>query len=240
MSWQDSLTEKITALSTAEFDYIETFDVKRESEINLDCSGIYMDSTVIYFEIKNIAYMLKENGRRKVAQAYTMYRTVLAAIAEQTGGFVNCFSPNAFLIIYPGKEESIEKAIKGALKISYALGETYKSQFSHIASLEFSMGMDQGHIMGTKNLSDNGKEHLSWFGTCIYKAMRISKECARPFYVGVSGAIYRNLDDSMRITTRRILGIKKSVEIWTKVTYQYENVKKHLYQTNHKLPLDEE
>ena len=240
MSWQDSLTEKITALSTAEFDYIETFDVKRESEINLDCSGIYMDSTVIYFEIKNIAYMLKENGRRKVAQAYTMYRTVLAAIAEQTGGFVNCFSPNAFLIIYPGKEESIEKAIKGALKISYALGETYKSQFSHIASLEFSMGMDQGHIMGTKNLSDNGKEHLSWFGTCIYKAMRISKECARPFYVGVSGAIYHNLDDSMRITTRRILGIKKSVEIWTKVTYQYENVKKHLYQTNHKLPLDEE
>lgn len=230
----------MTALSTAEFEYIETFDVKRESEIDMDCSGIYMDTTVIYFEIKNVSYMLKENGRRKVAQAYTMYHTVLSAIAEHTGGFVNCYSPNSFLIIYPGKEESMEKAIKGAMKISYALGETYKSHFSFLPSIEFSMGLDQGHIMGTKNLSDNGHVHISWFGTCIYKAIRISKECARPFYIGVSGVIYHNLDDNMRITTRRILGIKKSVEIWTKVTYQYENVKKHLYQTNHKLPLDEE
>ena len=43
----------------------------------------------------------------------------------------------------------------------------------------------------------------------------------------------------MRIAQRKILGLKKTVEMWTKVTYQYENVKKHLYQTNHKIPLDE-
>ena len=240
MSWKEDMTEKLSALSKAEFDYIETKDISRVSEIDLNCSGIYMESTVIYFEIKNINYMLKELGRRKVAQAYTMYREVLGAIAEQTGGFVNCFSPNAFLVIYPGKEETYASAIKGAMKITYALTNTFKEEFAHITGLEFAMGMDHGHIMGSKNLSDTGMEHITWFGTCIYKAIQISKACTRPFYIGIAGTIYHSLPENLRITYRRILGLKKSVEIWTKVSYQYDNVKKHLYQTNHKLALDED
>ena len=240
MSWKEDMTEKLSALSKAEFDYIETKDISRVSELDLNCSGIYMESTVIYFEIKNINYMLKELGRRKVAQAYTMYREVLGAIAEQTGGFVNCFSPNAFLVIYPGKEETYASAIKGAMKITYALTNTFKEEFAHITGLEFAMGMDHGHIMGTKNLSDTSMEHITWFGTCIYKAIQISKACTRPFYIGIAGTIYHSLPENLRITYRRILGLKKSVEIWTKVSYQYDNVKKHLYQTNHKLALDED
>ena len=240
MSWKEDMTEKLSALSKAEFDYIETKDISRVSEIDLNCSGIYMESTVIYFEIKNINYMLKELGRRKVAQAYTMYREVLGAIAEQTGAFVNCFAPNAFVVIYPGKEETYASAIKGAMKITYALTNTFKEEFAHITGLEFAMGMDHGHIMGSKNLSDTGMEHITWFGTCIYKAIQISKACTRPFYIGIAGTIYHSLPENLRITYRRILGLKKSVEIWTKVSYQYDNVKKHLYQTNHKLALDED
>ena len=240
MSWTEDLTSKISALSAAEFDYIETKDISRADDIDLNCSGIYMEATIIYFEIKNLTYMLKEQGRRKVAQAYTMYREVLGAIADQTGAFVNCFSPSAFLIVYPGKEENYPVAVKGAMRIAYALSETYKSHFAHITGLEFAMGMDHGHIMGTKNLSDTDMEHITWFGSCIYKAIRICKECSRPFYIGISGSIYHSLGEDMRITYRRILGLKKSVDVWTKVTYQYENVKKHLYQTNHKIPIEGE
>ena len=240
MSWTEDLTTKLSALSTAEFDYIETKDISRADDIDLNCSGIYMEATVVYFEIKNLTYMLKEQGRRKVAQAYTMYREVLGAIAEQNEAFVNCFSPNAFLIVFPGKDENFPKAVKSAMKIAYALSETYKSEFAHISGLEFAMGMDHGHIMGTKNLSDTDMVHMTWFGSCIYKAMRICKECSRPFYIGVSGTIYHSLGEDMRIYYRRILGLKKSVEVWTKVSYQYENVKKHLYQTNHKIPLEGE
>lgn len=241
MSWSEELTKKVSALSTAEFEYVETKDISRVDDIDLNCSGIYMEATIIYFEIKNVTYMLKELGRRKVAQAYTMYHEVLSAIAERDGAFVNCFSPNAFLIVYPGKEDNLAVAVKGAMKIAHALSEDYKSLFAHITGLEFAMGMDHGHIMGTKDLSDTtDMVHLTWFGTCIYKAMRICKECSRPFYIGVSGNIYHNLGEELRIAYRRVLGLKKSVEIWTKVTYQYENVKKHLYQTNHKIPIDDE
>ena len=239
MSWKELLKEKLTSYSEAEFDYIETNNINEASKLTYGCSGIYMESTIIYFEIKNLTYILKENGRRKTAQAYTMLRELLTQIAEHTGAFLNCFAPNAFLIIYPGKEPVNNDAVKGALRIAHAISEDYKNQFSVITGLEFAMGLDHGHIMGTKNLSDNGNEHISWFGSCIYKAMRICKDCARPFYIGVSGNIYHSLGEDLRITQRRILGIKKNVEIWTKVTYQYENVKKHLYQTNHKISLED-
>jgi class 3 adenylate cyclase len=240
MSWKEDLTEKLSALSTAEFDYIETRDINRASDIDLNCSGIYMEATIIYFEIKNLNYMLKEQGRRKVAQAYTMYREVIGAIVEREGAFVNCFAPNAFLVVFPGKEDDMSPAVKCAMKIVHALSEDYKQKFEHIVGIEFSIGIDHGHIMGTKNLSDIGMEHLSWFGTCIFKAMRVAKDCSHPFYIGITSLVYHNLSEEMRISTKRILGLRKSVDVWTKVTYQYENVKKHLYQTNHKLPIDDE
>lgn len=239
MIGKESLSEKLSALAKAEFDYIETKDINDAANIDLGCSGVYMEASIIYFEIKNLPYILKENGRRKIAQTYTMFKEVLDAMAQDSGAFVNCFAPNAFLVVYPGREESFEPAVKGALKIAQAFSDDFKQQFSGIVGLEFAMGMDHGHIMGTKNLSDNGMESLTWFGGCIYKAQRIAKECSRPFYVGISGSIYHSLGEEMRIASRRILGVKKNVEMWTKITYQYENVKKHLYQTNHKIPLDE-
>lgn len=240
MSWKESLSNKLTTLASSEFDYIETKDINEASKIDLGCSGIYMEATVIFFEIKNLPYIVKENGRRKAAQTYTMVNEVLTAIAERGGAFVNCYAPSAFLIVFPGRDESVPQAVKGALKISHALSEDFKQQFTGILGLEFAMGLDHGHIMGTKTLSDHGKEFLSWFGSCIYKARRIADECSRPFYVGISSAIYHSLGEDLRIAQRRILGIKKNVEMWNKISYQFDNVKKHLYQTNHKFELEVE
>ena len=240
MSWTETLSNKLSTYAKAEFDYVETKDIKEAANVGLGCSGIYMEATIIYFEIKNLAYIVKENGRRKSAQTFTMVSEVLTAIAGQVGAFVNTYSPNTFLVVLPGRDESVPEAVKCALKITHALSEDFKQQFAGILGFEFSMGLDHGHIMGTKTISDNGIESISWFGSCIYKAKRIAEESSRPFYVGISSAIYHSLDESLRIAQRRILGIKKNVEMWNKSTYQYDNVKKHLYQTNHKFSLEEE
>lgn len=240
MSWQENLTEKLNILSQSEFTYIETNDIQKASELDLNCTGLYLEATVIYFEIKNLGFLLKEHGRRKVAQTYTIFREVLGTITEgDQDAFVNCFSPNAFLVVYPGKESGVKYAVKAAMKISSYLSEALKKQFHNINGLEFSMGVDHGHIMGTKCLSDNNMQTMTWFGTTIQKAGRICRECGRPYYVGISSSVYHNLDEELLVTTKRILGIKKRVELWSKQTYQLENVKHHLYQTNHKINLNE-
>ncbi len=238
MSWTESLGQKLSAYAETEFDYIETSDINDAAKIGPGNTGLYMEATVIYFEIRNESYILKEHGRRKMAKAYSMVGEILTAIAQQAGAFVNSYSPHAYLVVYPGKE-NFKQVVTSAMNITYALTEAYHHQFSFLPGFEFAMGMDHGHILGTMVKSDNGQSHLTWFGSCIHKAIRICAESARPFYLGVSGSIYHNLGEDMRTTQRRILGIKKSVDIWTKITYQYENVKKHLYQTNHKISLDE-
>lgn len=239
MSWKDTLSENLKAISESEFKYIESNDIHRASEIGLNCSGLYMEATIIYFEIRNMAYFVTEHGRRKTVQIYAMFHRVLTAIAEQNGGFVNCYSPEALLVIFPGKEENHDDAVRTALKIAYALTKTFESSFK-TPGIEFAMGMDHGHIMGTKNLSDNGLEQMSWFGKCIYKAIEISKLCARPYHLGVSSKLFHSLSDDLRTKERNILGIKKKVEVWTKASFQFENTKHHLYQTNHKISIDEE
>ena len=237
-SLKDQLSDKLTELSAAEFRYIETNDIGKASEIDLNCSGIYMEATVIYFEIKHLQHLLKENGRRKVAQTYTMFHQVLAGIAKENNGFVNCFAPNAFLLIFPCTEENFDEVVTTAFKIGHALTNPFKPFFSTVKGLEFAMGIDNGHIMGTKNLSDNNLENLTWFGTTIVKAMEICKYCARPYHVGVSSIIFHNLDESLKVAKRRILGIPKTIEFWVKGSYQFDNTKKHYYQSNHKIPLE--
>lgn len=229
----------LSKYSEDEFNYIDTKDITKAADIDYGITGVYMEATVVFLEIKNLSFILKQHGRRKAASTYTMLHTVAADVAKRSNAFVNCYSPYAILVVYPGKEESCETAVKDAMRIAYAVGEAFKQQFEENQGIEVSMGIDHGHIMGTKNLSDNGYDHISWFGNCIHKAMYISRECARPFYVGISGTVYRSIGEDLLHVDKRILGLKKRVDVWTKTSYQFDNVKKHLYQTNRKLSLDE-
>ena len=238
MSLKNELTERIGSLSEEQFNYIETDDITRATEIGDSVSGLYMEATVIYLGIKNMSMVVKENGRRKTALAYNMIREVTSTLAKKDGGFLSCYSPESFLVIFPGKNAVNNVAVKCALKIAYALHNTFKPQLSQVVGLEFAFGVDHGHIMGTKNKSDEGCERLVWFGSTICKAKRISFECARPYHVGISSIVFHNIDSHLKSAQRRILGFKKTVEIWTKISYQFENEKKHLYQTNHKIDFD--
>ena len=92
--------------------------------------------------------------------------------------------------------------------------------------------IDIGNVLGTKVKSDFDYSEVIWFGKAINKAMTICHECNRPYFVGVSGTIYNHLDENLKVTTKRIIGIKKQVELWNRLSYQFENEKKHLYQTN--------
>lgn len=239
MSLKQTIIEKTNALSGADFNYTVTNDFEGFEALDHDCSGLVMDATVLYFEIKNLPFLLK-TGKRLAARMYKFYYHALREICDQTGGYLNCYSPTSFLLIYPKERfevaDVVDIAIKTADLISTGLRETIE-QHSHI---NFGIGVDKGNLLATKALSDGRHEHAAWFGTTIDKAIAICRECTKPYYVGISGTVYQHLDEEHRVATKRILGIKKHVDIWTTVTYQFDNVKKHLYQTNFHKSFEEE
>ena len=226
-----SITEKTKQLAEAEFEYTSTEDFNHLDSLNDDCTGTVMEATVIYLEIKNIDFMLK-TGKRLAAKGYKIYYNALRQICETTGGHLNCYSPNGFLLIYPQEKFHEAFVVDVAIKTANLLNITLRETIEQVTHLNFGIGVDHGNILGTKTTDENGYSHVAWFGHTIEKAITICKFSQRPFYVGISRSVYHHLDDSLKITTKTILGIKKEVNLWNRMSYEFDNVKKHLYQTN--------
>lgn len=221
----------VTYKTTSDFDYIDTLDT--------DCSAIVMEATVIYFEIKNIPLLLK-TGKRLAARMYKIYYNALQEICKETGGYFSCYSPYSFLMIYPKHNFNVSYVVDVAIKTATLFCTTLRENIEKHSHLSFSMGIDFGNILGTKTINNDKFNQIVWFSPDIEKAITIARECQRPFFVGISGTIYHHLDDNLKKTSKRILGIKREVDIWNRVSYEFENVKKHLYQTNFQKPFEED
>lgn len=239
MSITKQLQEKLTVLSEAEFDYTTTSDFSVINSLNDDCNAIVMEATVIYLEIKNIDILLK-TGKRLAARVYKLYYNALKSVCEATGGQLNCYSPHGFLMIYPKSEYDMTYVTDIAMKTADLISIGLKDSIEKHGHNNFAMGVDNGNILGTKTFTGTDHSHIAWFGHTVEKAIAISRLCQRPFYVGISGTLFHHLDDSLKKTSKRILGIKKEVDIWTRVTYELDNVKHHLYQTNFHRSFEEE
>lgn len=231
MSFLQNVIEKTNQLAEVEFEYHKTKDFSSTELLNEDCTGILTDATVIYFEIKNIDFMLK-TGKRLAARAYKIYYHTLQEICKATGGYFNCYSPKSFLLIYPKEKFDETYVVDTAIKTANLFNITLREAFEKLTHLNFAIGVDHGNILGTKAIDGNGFSHIAWFGKPIEKAITISQLSQRPFFVSITRSVHHQLDDSLKTTTKHILGIKKEVDLWTRMSYQFENVKKYLYQTN--------
>ena len=234
-----NVNDKLNQLAEADFEYSTTDDFNSLESLNNDCTGIVMEANVIYFEINNIDFMLK-TGKRLAARVYKMYYHILHEVCETTGGHLNCYSPKSFLLIYPKEKFDetyvVNVAIKTATLLNVSLRETFEKQ----THLNFGIGVDHGNVLGTKAVNENGYPHIAWYGNTIEKAIALSRFSQRPFLVSVSRSVYHHLDESIKTTTKHILGIKKEVNLWTRMSYQFDNVKKHLYQTNAQISFNDE
>lgn len=239
MSLVQKVLAKTVELSDVEFAYSTTSDFNYINTLDTDCSAIVMEATVIYFEIKNIPFLLK-TGKRHAARVYKIYYNALMEICKETGGHLFCYSPYSFLMIYPKHSYNVSYVVDIALKTATLFCSTLKESIEKLCHLSFSMGIDYGNILGTKTVTGDQLAQVTWLSPDIEKAITIAHECQRPFFVGISGTIFHHLDDSLTRTSKRIFGIKKEVEIWNRVSYEFNNVKKHLYQTNFQKPFEEE
>jgi len=238
MNKQTILT-KISALADSEFSYSFSSTTEPLREMDYGCSGIIMEATILHFEIKNIPSLLK-TGKRLAARVYKMYHDILSEVAKETHGLFSCVSPENFLLIYPKENYEAACAVDNARKIAELITKSLNEVMEKHTPLNFAIGIDMGNIIGTKTKSDDDSDRIIWIGSAIDKAKAISHECNRPFYIGISGTVYHHLDEEHRTITKRIMGFKKQVEIWSTVSYMFENVKKHLYQTNHLIPFEDE
>ena len=213
MSIVENIKAKTSSLSDVEFSYSISNDFSAIDSLDDECSAIVVDGTVIYLGIKNLP-LLQKTSKRLAARVYKMYYHALLEVCKETDGYLNCYSPDGFLMVYPKEKHDLSYVVDIALKIADLLSIQLREPFEKHCHLNFSMGIDQGHILGTKVVNDGNFQHISWFGTTIDKAKTICQKTLRPFYVGISSTVFHHLNEDLLTTTKHILGIPKRVEIW--------------------------
>lgn len=232
MDFIQQLKEKETKLSECEFDYSHTCDFGATEGLDENCTGIVMEATVVYLEIKNLESLLK-TGKRLAARVYKLYYNALQSVCHETGGRLNCYSSRGFLMIYPKDEYDINYVVDVAIKTADLLSIHLKDSIEKHSHNNFAIGIDSGNILGTKAFNEIHHDQMIWFGRTIEKAIALSHMSQRPFFVSISRSVFHSLDKSLTKTNKRIFGIKREVDVWTRMSYEFENTKKHLYQTNY-------
>ncbi len=233
MSLSEEILSRTIALSQQEVNFTETSDINEINKLDDGLNSIVLSATVFHIGLKNIPYLIKNEGKRAAVKAYKAYHQVLQLFADETEGHLIDYDSKSFLIIYPTTHKEISNIVESALKLSYILGKLLSKKIEQFGKTDFSIGIDHGRIMGVK--SNNGNH---WYGTCIDKAATIGSLCLKPSYVGVSGLIYSELDDKIKVHTNHILGIPKKENAWQKGSYQFENEHKHFYTTHHTIEVE--
>ena len=227
MNMIDEILTKATALQNEDYTITETSNLSEVNNLNNQLSAIVSNATVFFVNIKNIPFIVNNEGKRVAAKIYKIFHETLSVFAKESNAFLVNHNNSSFLLIYPSSIQEIDTNIENAFRLSHVLGKVLVKNFTQFSNVDFAIGVDHGRILGSKYSNDT-----LWYGTCIDKAEAISKVCSKPCYLGISGLIYSKLSDNMRTKTRHILGIPKKELIWLKGRYQFENESKHYYASN--------
>lgn len=173
--------------------------------LTFGCTGVRLRVTVLYIDMRGSTQLLRKHNRNVVAKIHMTYYHAIVMIATKLGGQVRSFNGDSLLVFFRGDgTEIVRNAVKCAFHIRYALTEIVNQKLTGYTDVDFGIGVDCGDVIATKvgvGGSDDNKD-LIWIGDSVNKATRISNECRKPEYVGVSKAVYDKLGDELRKVRR--------------------------------------
>ena len=74
---------------------------------------------------------------------------------------------------------------------------------------------------------------LIWIGNAVNRSTRISDECKSPYHIGISKAVYDNLEESLlHIEKKNQWGYLYKEEVWSSAWLNYNDSFETMYKTS--------
>ena len=194
-----------------EFTFSETRHIEGKTLSQEQLEAIVVVSNVLFVRINQMATVVDSQGKRAAAKIFRLYRQVIQRFAELTQAHFEIYDSCSFLLIYPGPHEEAPKAVKRAMQLTHILTDSLKAYAKQFNKMDFAIGIDHGRILGTN------EGRIIWQGMCIEKAKKISEMCLKPYRIGISGLVYKTLDETDKVVKKRILGMIPKKEEITKL-----------------------
>lgn len=170
-------------------------------------SGIRIDATVLYADIRGSTTMVDELPDTRAAEYYKAFLHCCAKIVKAEDGTITAYDGDRLMAIFVGRDQAIE-AIRAALKISRAVSKIINPQFQAVYGtmhrrFTHTVGIDCGVMLAAKT-GVRVDSDLVWVGAAANYAAKLTS------FEGLDGAY------PLR-ATRRVVERSGGIDYFTKV-----------------------
>jgi len=208
------------------------------SKLTYGNTGLQFEGTVLYVDMRGSTAILTKHNRPVVAKIHMAYFHAILKIAQSVNGEVRSFNGDSVLVFFHGNSIPIlNNAVYAAMQMAYIISsdDGINSYLSKYSAVNFGIGIDFGHILCTKiGLSRTpNNQDLIWIGHAVNKSTVISDNCKNPYHVGIASVVYNNLNDNIKISTKKnAWGYEEKVNMWTQGNITYNGQIETYYYTN--------
>lgn len=243
MSLKDDLIKKAKEIRNTNFVKKTAYSVPTidTTTLTFGCTGLTFPATVLYIDMRGSTKLLNTHQRRVTAKIHMMYYEAICRIAKADGGEIRSFNGDSLLVFFYGSGVDVtRKAVCSAFKMRYAITDVINQTLSEYTDINFGIGIDYGEILATKvGLGgNNDNKDLIWIGNAVNRATKISDECSKPYYIGISDCVYSRLDDSLLYYTQtNMFGYDQKINVWSKTSFTYNDKLEALHKSTCHIPL---
>lgn len=239
MSQKKEILAKAKEIKNASFVKKDTYSIPNidTSTLTFGCTGLNFPATVLYIDMRGSTKVLNIHQRRVVAKIHMTYYHAIVKVAKEDGGEIRSFNGDSLLVFFYGKTADVAcKAVRSAMRMSYAINEIVNEILSDYTDINFGIGIDCGEILATKvGLGGNcDNKDLIWIGNAVNRSTKISDECKSPYHIGISKTVYEKLDETLlHIAKKDQWGFQYKEDIWSSAWLHYNDSYETMYKTRY-------
>lgn len=186
MALVDELTAKAYEFASQSWgDIPNGYVVPSAESLTFGNSGVRIDATVLYADIRGSTTMVDELRDTRAAEYYKAFLHCSAKIAKGENGTITAYDGDRLMAIFVGRNQAVE-AIRGALKIGTAVSDIINPQFQSIYGdkhrrFTHTVGIDCGVLLAAKT-GVRVDSDLVWVGPAANYAAKLNS------FEGLDGA----------------------------------------------------
>lgn len=178
MALIDELRDRVSAIALEQWDDISQGRVvPTTSSLTFSNSGTYLDACILYADIHGSTKMVDQIDAKQAAEYYKAFLYCGARLIRSESGELVAYDGDRVMAVFLG-DDKIDRAIKAAFKIKYAVDKIINPEFLSIYgdrhyALRHTVGIDAGVVLVAKTgiREDND---LVWVGPAANYAAKLN------------------------------------------------------------------
>lgn len=199
-----------------------------DNRLTFKNTGVRFHASVLYIDMRGSTAVLNNHRPYSVAKMLKAYLYTATTLIAAAGGQIRSYNGDSILAFFPHDyKETIEKAVRTAMQITYMLTQVSAQEFKRYTPLDFGIGIDHGKILCVKAGRARNDNHndLIWLGNPVNRAVVLSDKARATDHIWISNACRINLLDSVMLSEGK--------DMWKKQSFEYNAAQEEGWSTDY-------